>query len=145
VGGLAFQDPLVEVDIQTVVPSIKMVSSSDPFVSSIARAELWSSARFAARDNPSPSLTRDFLSGSMRGNFHPSHAIYQTHSLWTRTRSACRRLNITLAVPDNDEPVISTETSAPAMLKLCVLSYTSLLKNVLPTNYSISQDQGKAA
>ncbi|CAB4040100.1 Hypothetical predicted protein, partial [Paramuricea clavata] len=94
-----------------------MVSSSDPFVSSIARAVLWLSVRFAARDNPSPSLTRDFLSGSMRGNFHPSRIRYRTHSLWTRTRSACRRLNISFAVPDNDEPVISTETSGPRRAK----------------------------
>ncbi|CAB4031286.1 Hypothetical predicted protein [Paramuricea clavata] len=118
VGGLAFQEPSVEVDIQTVVQAIKMVSSSDPFVSSIAKAELWSSVRFAARDNPSPSLTRDFLSGSMRGDFRPNRIRYRTHSLWIRTRSACRHVNISFAVPDNDEPVISTKTSGPHRAKV---------------------------
>lgn len=81
VGGLAFQDPLVEVDIQTVVQAIKMLSSSDPFVSATARSELWSAVRFASRENPSPALTRDFLSGSTSGKLHPNHIRYRTHSL----------------------------------------------------------------
>jgi hypothetical protein len=145
VGGLAFQDPLVEVDIQTIVQAIKMVSSSDPFVSSIAKAELWSSVRFAARDNPSPSLTRDFLSGSMRGNFHPSRIRYRTHSLWTRTRSACRCLNISFAVPDNDEPVISTETSGPRRAKAACSFLHHISQERASQKLLDLPDQGKTA
>jgi hypothetical protein len=54
---------------------------SIPHVSSIARSELWSAVRFAARDNPSPSLTRDFLSGSTNSKLHPNRIRYRTHSL----------------------------------------------------------------
>jgi hypothetical protein len=32
-GGLGFQDPTAEVDVQTITQAIKMLSSSDPFVS----------------------------------------------------------------------------------------------------------------
>ena len=78
VGGLAFQDLLAKVDIQTVIQAIKKSSSSDPLVSSIARSALWSAVRFAARDNPSPSLTCDFLSGSTNGKLHPNRIRYRS-------------------------------------------------------------------
>ena len=39
-GGLAFQAPTAEVDVQAVVQAIKMLSSNDPTVARIARAEL---------------------------------------------------------------------------------------------------------
>ena len=46
-GGLGFQDPLTEVDIQTVVQAIKMLSSDDPFVSAVAIDELGKDVTFA--------------------------------------------------------------------------------------------------
>ena len=48
IGGLGLQDPLVEVDVQTVVQAIKMLSSNDPLVSNVAKAELRQSVCFAA-------------------------------------------------------------------------------------------------
>ena len=65
-GGLAFQDPLKEVDVQTIVQAVRMLSSSDPFVAAIAKAELRQVVRFAAQDNLSPGLLRKFLSGSRK-------------------------------------------------------------------------------
>lgn len=94
-----------------------MLSSSDTFVSSIARSELWSAVRFAARDNPSPALIRDFLSGSNKGKLNPNNIRYRTHSLWTCARSACRHLNITFSVPEHDAPVVATESSGPRRAK----------------------------
>ena len=70
VGGLGFQDPTAEVDVQTVVQAIKMLTSSDPFVSAVAIGELRKAVRFAARADPSPALLREFMSGSTRGKFH---------------------------------------------------------------------------
>ena len=145
VGGLAFQDPLEEVDIQTVIQAIKMLSSSDPIVSSIARSELWSAVRFAARDNPSPSLTRDFLSGSTEGKLHPNQIRYRTHSLWTRTRSACRRLKISFSVPDNDDPVISTESSGPRRAKSACSFLHQLTQDRASQKLLNLPDQGKVA
>ena len=69
-GGLALQDPTLEADIQTIVQAIKMLSSTDPIVANIAKAELRQSVRFAARANPTATLINDFLSGSTQGNFH---------------------------------------------------------------------------
>ena len=87
--GLTLQDLTLEVDIQTIVQAIKMLSSSDPVVTNIAKAELRHSVRFAARANPTATLVNDFLSGSMQGNFHPDRIRYKTHSLWTRAHKAC--------------------------------------------------------
>jgi hypothetical protein len=117
VGGLGFQDPKAEVDVQTVVQAIKMLSSSDPFVSAVAIGELRKAVRFAARADPSPALMRDFMSGSTRGNFHRDRIRYRTHSLWTRARCACRRLGLTFAVPDNESPAIYTNTKGPCLAK----------------------------
>ena len=71
--GLDFQDPLAEVDIQTVVQVIKMLSSSNPFVSAVAIGELRKAVTFAIRSDPSPALIRDFLSGCTQGKFRPNH------------------------------------------------------------------------
>ena len=56
VGGLGLQDPIAELDVQTVVQAIKMLSSSDPFVAAVAQGELLKAVRFAARKDPSPAL-----------------------------------------------------------------------------------------
>ena len=110
VGGLGLHDPILEVDIQTIVQAIKMLSSSDPVVANIAKAELRQSVRFAARNNPTVSLINDFLSGSTTGPFHPDRIRYRTHSLWTRARKACRNLRVKFQVPDYDPPSIVLES-----------------------------------
>ena len=40
VGGLGLQDPVAELDAQTVTQAMKMLSSLDPVVASVARGEL---------------------------------------------------------------------------------------------------------
>lgn len=110
VGGLGLHDPILEVDIQTVVQALKMLSSSDPVVANVSKAELRQSVRFAARNNPTVSLINDFLSGSTTGNFHPNRIRYRTHSLWTRARKACRNLRVKFLVPDYDPPSIVLES-----------------------------------
>jgi hypothetical protein len=52
-GGLGFQDPVTEVDVQTVIQAIKMLSSSDPFISSVAIGELRRSVTFAVQSEAS--------------------------------------------------------------------------------------------
>lgn len=144
-GGLAFQDPLAEVDVQKVVQAIKMLSSSDLFMVSVARSELWKAVRFAAQADPSPALTRDFLSGSMAGNFHPYRIRYRTHSLWTRAHESCRRLNISFSVPDNDSLSISTEASGPRHAKAGCGFLHHLVQDRATTKLLEKPDQSKVA
>jgi hypothetical protein len=142
-GGLGFQDPLAEVDVQTVVQAIKMLSSSDPFVSAVAIGELRKAVTFAIRSDPSPALIRDFLSGCTQGKFHPDRMRYRTHSLWTRARSACRHLGLSFNVPDNEAPSISTDTKGPCLAKSASSSYIILCKSVLLSNYRLFQIKAK--
>ena len=94
-----------------------MLSSSDPLVRNVAKAELNHGVTFAAKANPTPLLIREFLSGSTRGNFHADRIRYRTYSLWTRTRQACRRLDISFNVPPNSDPTITVEGNQPCIAK----------------------------
>ena len=144
-GGLAFQDPLAEVDIQTIVHALKMLSSKDPFVASIAKAELLQSVRYAAHDDPSPALINAFLSGSTNGNFHHTRIRYRHQSLWTRCRKACRNLGISFAVPSNEAPSISFCDSGPIKAKSCCNFLHHVVQNLAAEKLIDLPDQGKVA
>ena len=47
-GGLAFQDPTVESDLQAIVQALRILSSPDTIVSNIAKAELKAFVRSTA-------------------------------------------------------------------------------------------------
>lgn len=51
VGGLVLQDHTAEVHIQVIVHALKMLSSSDLFIASVARCELLQTISYAAQDN----------------------------------------------------------------------------------------------
>lgn len=145
VGGLGFQDPFTEVDIQTVVQAIRMLSSSDPCVSNIAKAELRNAVRFATQSDPSPALTSDFLSGSTHGKLNPKTMRYRTHSLWTRARKSCRSLKITITVPDNGAPSISTNNKGPCLAKSASAFLHRLVQDRVSSKLMDLPDQGKVA
>lgn len=145
VGGLAFHDPLAEVDVQVIVQALKMLSSSDIFVSHIAKAELLQSVRFAAQDNPSPSLIYEFLSGSTCGNFHPNKIRYRKQSIWTRARSSCRRQKVSFSVPDNGAPSIASLDRGPILAKSCCSFLHHLVQSHAAEKLTSLPDQGKVA
>ena len=145
VGGLALQDPLTEADIQTTVQAIKMLSSTDPLVSTIAKSELKQSVRFAARSDPSPALIQDFLSGSNKGPFHPDRIRYRTHSLWTRPRKACRNLNLSFHVPDFNPPYLTAESGSPILAKLTCTKLHHICQHRSAQKLLSLPDQGKVA
>ena len=144
-GGLALQDPNLEADVQTIVQAIKMLSSTDPIVANIAKAELRQSVRFAARANPTAALISDFLSGSTQGNFHPDRIRYRTHSLWTRARKACRNLRVKLEVPDYDPPCIVLESGHRYKAKDTCLQLHRLIQERAANRLLDLPDQGKVA
>mgnify|MGYP002804673550 CR=1 FL=1 len=53
-GGLAFQEPRTECDIQAIVQAVRMLSSSDEAVVAMARQELRYIVRRSTQSNPSP-------------------------------------------------------------------------------------------
>ena len=144
-GGLALQDPSLEADIQTIVQAIKMLSSADPIVANIAKAELRQSARFAARANPTATLINDFLSGLTQGNFHLDRIRYRTHSLWTRARKACRNLQVKFEVPDYDPPSIVLESGRRYRAKDTCLQLRRMIQERATNRLLDLPDQGKVA
>ena len=144
-GGLAPQDPTLEADIQTIVQAIKMLSSTDPVVANIAKAELRQSVRFAARANPDTTLINDFLSGSTQGNFHPDRIRYRTHSLWTRARKACRNLRVKFEVPDYDPPSIVLESGCRYTAKDTCLQLHRMIQQRATSRLLDLPDKGKVA
>ena len=85
-GGLGLTDPCVENHLQTIVQATKMLSSSNPIVTAIAKRELRQFFHFAAQAEPTPALILSFFSNT------PDRRLDQirsrTGSLWTQTRQA---------------------------------------------------------
>ncbi len=131
--------------MQTVVQAIKMLSSSDPFISSVAIGELRRSVTFAVQSEASPALIRDFLSGCTQGKFHHSRMRYRTHSLWMRARLASHRLGITFNVPDNEAPSISIDSKGPCHAKSASSFLHRLVQDRAAEKLLALPDQGKVA
>ena len=109
VGGLAFPDPKIEMDIQTIVQAIKMLSSNDPVVTNIACGELFQTVHHASQSNPTPALTSNYLS-SLPDDLL-KNIRYHTQSLWTRTRKSTNNLGILFNIHDSSPPTISSQDS----------------------------------
>ena len=142
-GGLALQDPMLEIDAQCIVQAVRILSSSDPTTASIARADLHAVVRRATSSNPSPNLISKFLSGSTE---NPLGSLnYTNSSLWSRCRKACRRLNIRFVFSDTEEPAISTTDSDRIKSK----NVTSFLHRYIQQKHAQKlldlPDQGKVA
>ena len=143
-GGLAFQDPLREIDAQTVTQAIKTLSSSDPTVASIARAELLQTVGHAGRtSSPTPALTSNYLSALPDDRLATMR--YRVQSLWTRTRKACRYLKLKFTVPNNGPPLIGTEESGPILAKDACRFLHTLIQAKAAEHLQSLPDQGKVA
>ena len=132
-GALAFTDPCVENHLQTIVQAIKMLSSSDPSMSTVAKRELRQTVRFAAQADPTPSLVSCFHSNTPDRRLETIR--YRTGSLWTRTRRSTKHLNVSFNVPDSGVPSISAPDYAdPVMAKARAVSFTTSVVIPLPNN-----------
>ena len=99
----------MELDIQTIVQAIKMLSSDDPVVANIARGELFQTVRHASQSNLTPALTSNYLSSLPDDRLQ--NIRYRTQSLWTRTQKSTKNLGIFFKIHDSSPPTISTQES----------------------------------
>lgn len=143
VGGLGLQDPLEEVDIQTVLHALKMLSSPDPTVACIARAELEDTVRFASKSNPTPSLISSYMSSEADDRL--TNDRFRAQSLWTRARKAVRRLGLKFHVSSNQPPTITTPDSAPILAHEASRSLHFHVSDQHALRLSSLPDQGKVA
>ena len=122
-GGLGFQDPLRECDFQTIVQAIRMLSSTDPTIAGIARAELLQTVQHAAQSLPTPALVANYLSAAPDDRLN--NIRYRVQSLWTRTRKAARNFKVSFQMNDLTAPTIASGDAGPANSKQATFSTTS--------------------
>ncbi len=142
--GLGLTDPVKENSIQTIVQAIKMLSSTDPMVSTIATREMRQSVRFTAQADPTPSLCAAFLSNT------PDHRLNtirsRTGSLWTRTRHATKAVPVTFHLHGTAPPRISTcDYAEPVLAKDACRFLHNITRDSEAKTLHDLRDQGKVA
>ncbi|XP_046856073.1 uncharacterized protein LOC124449166 [Xenia sp. Carnegie-2017] len=143
-GGLGFQDPLVECDMQAIVQAVRVLSSNDDNVTTIAKEDLRAFVRQTAQSNTTADLISKYLSAKDDPRLRTLH--YSSHSsLWSRVRKACRRQNIAIRFSDTEPPTISADESDAVKSN----QVSSFLHRLAQQRYADSlaalPDQGKVA
>lgn len=142
-GGLGLQDPLEEIDAQTITQGLKILSSPDPVVAGIARAELHKTVQHAAKSHPTPALTANYLSALPDDRLQ--NMTYRIQSLWSRARKAARRLKIQFSVPDNAPPTISSADSGPILARDVCRFLHHEIQSRFSEQLQAKPDQGKVS
>ena len=143
VGGLAFQEPRTECDIQAIVQAVRILSSSDPAVAAMARQELKYIVRCSTQNNPSAELISTYLSST--ADSRTERLFYTYSSLWSRVRQACRRLRVTFHYSE-DNPVAIVEDGSEKIESRQVTFFLHRLVQSRFAEYLMSvKDQGKVA
>lgn len=143
-GGLAFQDPTVESDLQAIVQAIRMLSSSDDKVTTIAKAELKKFVRNTTQSAPTAELISKYLSAVSDPRL--DKLSYSTHSsLWSRVRLACRRQRVTFVFSDTNPPHVSADESEGILSKQISVFLHRLVQQRSASDLMSLADQGKVA
>lgn len=144
VGGLAFQDPTIESDLQAVVQAIRILSSPDEAVAKIAKVELKYIVRNMTQSNPTADLISKYLSSTPDSRL--DHLRYSSHSsLWSRVRMACRRQHITFTYSDVNPPTISADGSDHIQSRNATFFLHRLSQQRYADSLMSLNDQGKVA
>ena len=143
-GGLAFQDPTVESDLQAIVQALRILSSPDTAVSNIAKAELKEFVRRTAQSAPMAELVSKYLSAAQDPRL--DHLSYSTHSsLWSRVRMACRRQRVGFVFLDINPPHVSADGSDGVVSKDISAFLHRLVQQRSAADLTSLKDQGKVA
>jgi hypothetical protein len=105
VGGLGLQDPYDERHIQSIVHTIKILSSKDQFINNISKAQLKSVVSRCFKREPTSDEIDDFLSGSLEGELSNHSRSNNSQTLWSRCRIAAQALKIKIKSATGDTTV----------------------------------------
>ena len=143
-GGLAFQDPTVESDLQAIVQAIRILSSPDTTISTIAQAELKAFVRSTTQSAPTAELISQYLSAAEDPRL--DHLSYSTHSsLWSRVRMACRRQRVGFVFSETNPPHVSADGSDGVVSKNISFFLHRLVQQRSAADLMSLNDQGKVA
>ena len=143
VGGLAFQEPRTECDIQAIVQAVRILSSSDPAVVAMARQELKYIVRRSTQNNPTSELISIYLSSS--ADPRTAHLFYTYSSLWSRVRQACRRLRVTFYYSEDNPVAIVADGSEKIESRQVTFFLHRLVQTWFAQELMQLKDQGKVA
>ena len=142
-GGLSFQDPRTECDVQSIVQAVRILASQDPAVAAMARHELKYIVRRSTQSEPTPELLCTYLSSMPDDRTKRLYYIYS--SLWSRVRQACRCLKVTFHYSETNEISISADESERVPSR----NVTTFLHRLVQSRYGDDlmnlRDQGKVA
>ena len=141
VGSLGILDPTLETDIQAIIHVVKMLSSSDPTVINIAKAEVNQTVQLFSWSNPTPALKSKYLSSLPDDRL--INLRYNIQSSWTRVRKSTRNLGVEIKFNDNDLPILSTETTGSVLAKEASRFLHFHVQDRLASTLLALPDQGK--
>ena len=142
-GGLAFQEPRTECDVQAIVQAMRILASDDSAVAAMARQELKYIVRRSTQSNATPELLSTYLSSTPDPR---TEKLYYTYSsLWSHVRQACRRLKISFHYSENNEITIAAEDSEWIKSKLVTTFLHRVVQSRFGSELMSLKDQGKVA
>ena len=143
-GGMAFQEPRTECDVMAVAQAVRILSSSDPAVATIARNELKYIVRRSTQSEPTPELLSTYLSSLPDRR---TEKLYYTYSsLWSRVRQACRRLRVSFHYSETASDVtISADDSEHVKSNQVITFLHRLVQSRFGDELMQLKDQGKVA
>ena len=122
VGGLGLQDPFDERHIQSIVPSVKILSATNTLTNNIAKGQLKSVVYRCFHRDPTDDEIDDFLSGSMDGELSNHSKAKNSQTLWSRCRIACKAMKVRVRSA-NEKVVISVDNFASSADQKSVAYY----------------------
>ena len=142
-GGLSFQEPRTECDVQAIVQAVRILASQDPAVAAMARQELKYVVRRSTQSEPTPELLATYLSSTPDQR---TQKLYYTYSsLWSRVRQACRRLKVTFHYSENNDITISADESERVPSRQVTTFLHRLVQSRYGDEFMNLKDQGKVA
>lgn len=134
----------VECDMQAIVQAVRILSSNDLNVATIAKQDLLTFVRQTTQNEPTAELVSKYLSSAEDPRLATLH--YSSHSsLWSKVRKACRRQRVKFCYSENQPPTISADDSDQVKSP----QVTSFLHRLAQQRYAdvltSLADQGKVA
>ena len=139
------QNPYDERHIQTIVQAMKMLSSADPLVTSIAHDQLHSIVQRCLHRPPTEAEIDAFLSGSLEGDLANHGSSSNGQTLWSRARISARHLNLTFRDSRSASPKIANSDSATTTAKSVASFLHRTVRQTYDNELKAKPDQGKVA
>lgn len=144
-GGLGLQHISTEADIQTITQAMRMLSCADKTVSTIALTQLRSVVHRTIKEAPTDDHMDQYLSGSMDGPLANSGNSGQISTLWSRARSAARRLKVSISGSATGEVLLSDGDGNTSTPRSVCRFLRDLTRKKFSSSLTALPDQGKVA